>query len=212
MEEFYAISPTPLPPYSKSLWRTPPGRYTTENNLELVMGIYQAEETSKWVLKSLERLQRERAIAMVSTAVLIKTETGRLQTRQIIDWNLAQGGLIDGLSAALIALFNPLGDLGAIAFQSGGLAVEVLVDNLGEIGLTPAELNIFAQEVKPQSSILIALTKRPWLNRLTLEMAHVDAHIVHKSLVAPLRAHLDEHFINLAQAVTLENTRAPYRS
>jgi uncharacterized membrane protein len=212
MEEFYAIPPNALPPYSKSLWQTPPGKRTTGDSLELVIGIYQAESTSKWVLKSLERLQRERAIAMVSTAVLVKTETGRLQTRQIVDWNLAQGGLIDGLSAALIALFNPMGDLGAIAFHSGGLAVEVLVDNLAEIGLTPAELETFAQEVRSQSSILIALTKRPWLNRLTLEMAHVDAQIVHKSLVAPLRGHLDEHFINLAQAVTLENSRNPYHT
>lgn len=190
---------------SKSLWRSTPAKLPVDRNLELVIGIYREEETSKWVLKALERLQRERAVALVSTAVLIKNQKGQLLPRQIVDWNVSEGGLIDGLTAALVSLFNPVGELGAIPFNSGGLAVEVLVDNLAEIGLTYEELTTFAKEVGPQSSILIALTKRPWMNRLMVEMAHTDARLIHKSILSSLRTQLGEHFINLAQAVTQDN-------
>ncbi len=212
MDEFNPITPINLNTQtspSKSLWRRTPVKLPVDRNLELVIGIYSEEETSKWVLKALERLQREQAVALVSTAVLIKNQKGRLLTRQIVDWNLLEGGLIDGLTAAIVSLFNPVGELGAIPFNSGGLAVEVLVDNLAEVGLTYEELTTFAREVGPQSSILIALTKRPWMNRLMVEMAHTDARLIHKTMLCSLRTQLGEHFINLAQAVNRDNAQAP---
>lgn len=180
---------------------------SSDSSLELVIGIYPGEHSAKEVLKSLERLQREQAIVLVSTAVLLKNRAGRLLTRQIVDWNITEGGLIDGLAASLVSLFSPIGSLGTVAFEAGGLSVEVLVDNLSELGLDYTDLVTLAKSARPSSSILITLVKRPWVQRLNMEMNRKGARLLNKTMVPAMRSNLGDHFIDLAQAVILEHSR-----
>ncbi len=189
--------------------RRPVTASTARNSLELLIGVYSTEEIAKWVLKSLERLQQERAIALASTAVLSKTLNGRFLTRQIVDWNLSEGGIIDGLTASLVALFNPLGELGTVPFHVGGLAVEILVENLAEIGVTYEELRILARQIQPETTLVMVLTPETWLSRLMIEMAHGEVQIMNKSILLGLRASLGDHFIDLAQAVIREQAESP---
>lgn len=179
----------------------------SDSSLELVIGIYSGECSAKEVLKSLERLQREQAIVLVSTAVLLKNRAGRLLTRQIVDWNITEGGLIDGLAASLVSLFSPIGSLGTIAFEAGGLSVEVLVENLSELGLDYPELVTLSKSAQPGSSILISLVKQPWVQQLHREMNRKDARLLNKTMLPALRSNLGDHFIDLAQAVILEHSR-----
>jgi uncharacterized membrane protein len=180
---------------------------SNDASLELVIGIYPGEYHAKDVLKSLERLQRERVLVLVSTAVMLKNKAGRLLTRQIVDWNITEGGLIDGLAASLVSLFSPIGSLGTIAFEAGGLSVEVLVENLSDLGLDYNDLLVLAKSAKPGSSILITLVKRPWVQRLAQEMNRQGARVLHKTMVPAMRSNLGDHFIDLAQAVILEHSR-----
>jgi len=180
---------------------------SNDASLELIIGIYPGERSAKDVLKSLERLQREQAIVLVSTAILLKSRNGRLLTRQIVDWNITEGGLIDGLAASLVSLFSPIGSLGTIAFEAGGLSVEILVDNLSELGLDYADLIALSKSMLPGSSILISLVKRPWLHRLSMEMNRKGARLLNKTMVPAMRSNLGDHFIDLAQAVILEHSR-----
>lgn len=184
-----------------------PSHSTSDSSLELVIGIYPGERNAKEVLKSLERLQREQALVLVSTAVLLKNSKGRLLTRQIVDWNITEGGLIDGLAASLVSLLSPIGSLGTVAFEAGGLSVEVLVENLAELGLCYNDLLTIAKSAKPGSSILICLVKRPWLQRLSQGINRKGARILHKTMVPAMRSRLGDHFIDLAQAVILEHSR-----
>lgn len=179
---------------------------SNDASLELVIGVYPGEHSAKDRLKSLERLQREHVLVLVSTAVLLKNKAGRLLTRQIVDWNITEGGLIDGLAASLVSLFSPIGSLQTIAFEAGGLSVEVLVDNLSELGLDYNDLSTLAKSSKPGSSILIALVKQAWVQRLALEMNRKGARVLHKTMVPALRSNLGNHFIDLAQAVILEHS------
>ncbi len=180
---------------------------SSDSSLELIIGIYPSERSAKDVLKSLERLQREQAIVLVSTAILLKNRAGRLLTRQIVDWNIVEGGLIDGLAASIVALLSPIGSLGTIAFEAGGLSVEVLVDNLSELGLDYTDLVTLTKATKPGSSILISLVKRPWAQRLNQEMSRKGTRLLNKTMVPAMRSNLGDHFIDLAQAVILEHSR-----
>ena len=195
------------PPENDKLFRQQRSKMSSDSSLELVIGIYPNERNAKDVLKSLERLQREQAIVLVSTAVLLKNRAGRLLTRQIVDWNITEGGLIDGLSASLVSLFSPIGSLGTIAFEAGGLSVEVLVDNLSELGLDYNDLVAISKATKPGSSILISLAKQPWVQRLNLEMNRKGARLLNRTMVPAMRSNLGDHFIDLAQAVILEHSR-----
>lgn len=195
------------PPKNDKLIRQKPSHMSSDSSLELVVGIYPGERSAKDVLKSLERLQREQAIVLVSTAVLLKNRAGRLLTRQIVDWNIAEGGLIDGLAASLVSLFSPIGSLGTIAFEAGGLSVEVLVDNLADLGLDYSDLMAISKSTKPGSSILISLVKQPWVQRLNLEMNRKGARLLNRTMVPAMRSNLGDHFIDLAQAVILEHSR-----
>ncbi len=188
------------------LFRQKRSKMSSDSSLELVIGIYPGERSAKEVLKSLERLQREQAIVLVSTAVLLKNQAGRLLTRQIVDWNITEGGLIDGLAASLVSLFSPIGSLGTIAFEAGGLSVEVLVDNLSELGLDYSDLVAIEKSSQAGSSMLISLVKRPWVQRLNGEMSRKGARLLNKTMVPAMRSNLGDHFIDLAQAVILEHS------
>ncbi len=202
------VSNPKFPPLeSPKLFRQKRSKMSSDSSLELVIGIYPSERSAKDVLKSLERLQREQAIVLVSTAVLLKNRAGRLLTRQIVDWNITEGGLIDGLAASLVSLFSPIGSLGTIAFESGGLSVEVLVDNLSELGLDYTDLMAISKAAQPGSSILISLAKQPWVQRLNLEMNRKGARLLNRTMVPAMRSNLGDHFIDLAQAVILEHSR-----
>ncbi len=200
-------NPTPSPLNNANLSSQQPSRSAGDSSLELLIGIYSGERNAKEVLKSLERLQREQALVLVSTAVLLKNSKGRLLTRQIVDWNIAEGGLIDGLAASLVSLLSPIGSLGTVAFEAGGLSVEVLVENLAELGLDYNDLLTIAKSARPGSSILICLVKRPWVQRLSQGINRQGARILHKTMVPAMRSNLGDHFIDLAQAVILEHSR-----
>ncbi|NJN30814.1 MAG: hypothetical protein HC824_10630 [Synechococcales cyanobacterium RM1_1_8] len=138
---------------------------------------------------------------------MIKNQAGRLLTRQIVDWNLAEGELIDGLAASLVSLFSPIGAIGTIAFEAGGLSVEILVDHLAELGLDYSDLKLISSAMAPGSSLLMSLAKRPWANRLSLEMNRPGSQILHKTMLPAMRTNLGDHCIDLAQAVILEHSR-----
>ncbi len=163
----------------------------SEELTNLVVVAYPEQEKAKAVLKQLKALQSQGIISIVNAAVMVKNEKGKVSISETGDTDAKGGAIIGGITAGLIALFNPIGALGVMALTAGGAGVGALITHFMDLGFPQEDLKELSESLTPGSSALIALVEHTWVDQLTEALEQYAGRLYKRSIKADIASQLE---------------------
>lgn len=163
----------------------------SEELTNLVVVAYPEQEKAKEVLKQLKALHAEGIISIVNAAVMVKNEKGKVSISETGDTDAKGGAIIGGITAGLIALFNPIGALGVMALTAGGAGVGALITHFMDLGFPQEDLKELSESLTPGSSALIALVEHTWVDQLTEALEQYAGRLYKRSIKADIASQLE---------------------
>lgn len=163
----------------------------SEDLTTLVVVAYPEQEKAKEVLKELKELQTQGIISIVNAAVMVKNEKGKVAISETGDTDAKGGAIIGGITAGLIALFNPIGALGVIALTAGGAGVGALITHFMDLGFPQEDLKELSESLTPGSSAIIALVEHTWVDKLTETLEEYAGKLYKRSIKSDIASQLE---------------------
>jgi uncharacterized membrane protein len=163
----------------------------SEELTNLVVVAYPEQEKAKEVLKQLKALHAEGIISIVNAAVMVKNDKGKVSISETGDTDAKGGAIIGGITAGLIALFNPIGALGVMALTAGGAGVGALITHFMDLGFPQEDLKELSESLTPGSSALIALVEHTWVDQLTEALEQYAGRLYKRSIKADIASQLE---------------------
>lgn len=163
-----------------------------ETPTTLIVAAYNDKNQAKEVLKVLKDMQRAGIILIVNAAVMVKNEKGKVSISETGDTGPRGGAIMGGITAGLIALFNPIGALGVIAMTAGGAGVGALVTHFIDLGFPQEDLKDLSESLTPGSSALIALVEQTWVEKVCEELAKFEGKLYRRAIKEDIAAQLTE--------------------
>ncbi|VXD15129.1 conserved hypothetical protein [Planktothrix serta PCC 8927] len=163
----------------------------SEELTNLVVVAYPEQEKAKEVLKTLKALQAQGVISIVNAAVMVKNEKGKVSISETGDTDAKGGAIMGGITAGLIALFNPIGALGVIALTAGGAGVGALITHFMDLGFPQEDLKELSESLTPGSSAIIALVEHTWVDQLTQALEEYAGRLYKRSIKADIASQLE---------------------
>ncbi len=148
--------------------------------LELVVAAFDNEKKAEEALNQLKEFEKQQIIQISNAAVLSKNAKGKFFIRETQDVDGKHGAAFGAITGGLIGLLG--GPAGAIVGAAAGAAAGGLAAGNIDMGFDNEVLRQFSQDLKPNSSAIIALVWHKWLERLIEALEKLEADIFHQTL------------------------------
>ena len=158
----------------------------------LIVTAYNEKNKAKEVLKTLKEMQRAGIISIINAAVMVKNEKGKVSISETGDTDARGGAVIGGITAGLIALFNPIGALGLIAMAAGGAGVGAVITHFIDLGFPQEDLKDLSESLTPGSSAIIALVEQTWVEQVCEELEKFQGKLYRRAIKADIATQLAE--------------------
>lgn len=148
--------------------------------LELVVAAFKEEKQASEALDQLKKLEKSQTIQICNAAVLSKNAKGKFMIRETEDVDSRHGAAFGAITGGLIGLLG--GPAGAIVGAAAGAAAGGAAAGKMDMGFDDDILRQFSQDLKPNSSAIIALVRHEWIERVVKALEDLQADIFHQSL------------------------------
>jgi uncharacterized membrane protein len=157
-------------------------------NTELVVTMFDGEDTASAAFEALRRLEQNGDIAILDAATLVKHGDGTSEVKDTQDVDTRHGAYFGVITGALIGLVGgPAGALiGSVAGGATGAASASVID----FGFPKADLQALDDQLAPGSSALVVLIEETWLDKLDGALASFAGQSTRRSLHGELAGRL----------------------
>lgn len=136
--------------------------------VELLVKAFAEQSGAKSALHTLEKLVEEQELRLVSLAAVEKSDQGVASIHESQDLSAGKGALWGALVGGLVGLLG--GPAGVVIGAAAGAATGGVTANQMDVGFSQDFLNEVKTELKPGSSLLLALVEESWAEKVAQEL------------------------------------------
>src|SRR5437899_2727927 len=131
--------------------------------VQVVLAAFKDEKGAEKALSALMRSKQYRTIVIRNAAVLWKDDSGTLHFKETADKRGGKGATIGGVIGGVVGVIFPPSILASAAV---GAAVGGLSAKLHDAGFPDERLRQVGERLNPNTSALIAVIERLWMERV----------------------------------------------
>ncbi len=149
-------------------------------DVELVTKVFEQPDGANQALKSVEDLQRRKALKILDAAVLVKEQDGSTSFKDIKDLEPGKGRLLGAIAGGLVGLIG--GPVGVVVGALAGLGVGSLAAKWVDLGFSDKFLAGLQEHLQPGSSALVVLVENDSAQSLADALDGQDGVILRQPL------------------------------
>ena len=149
-------------------------------NTELVVTLFEGEDTASTAYEALRRLQQDGGIEILDAATLVKHADGTSEIKDTQDVDTRHGAYFGVISGALIGLVG--GPAGALIGSVAGAATGAASASVIDFGFPKEDLQSLDDMLDPDTSALMVLAELTWLDQLDAALASFAGQSTRRSL------------------------------
>jgi uncharacterized membrane protein len=142
------------------------------------------EEKAAKVLKGLQEAAAEGALHLDAAAVIVKTEEGEIEVRDVGDVDAKHGRVFGAITGAVVGLLG--GPVGAVVGGIAGAATGGAAARLIDRGVPNRLIRDVENGLHPGSSAIIAYVELDWIDRAVSALQAQGAVVHRETIKEPL--------------------------
>jgi uncharacterized membrane protein len=123
--------------------------------IELMVAVLHQQADSDSALKRLIELNQDGSIELLSAALLLKDDEGKVSLHAVRDLHEAEDALLGALSGGALGLFG--GIIGVVVGATAGAAAGYATGHVVDLGVSDEHLQALAQELPSGTSAVLVL-------------------------------------------------------
>jgi uncharacterized membrane protein len=150
--------------------------------IELIVAVLSDQANSDDAVKRLIELDRDGTIELLSAAVLVKDEQGKVSIHEMSNLDTAEDVLLGALAGGALGLFA--GIFGVIAGALAGIAAGYAAGHVMDLGMSDQHLQALSQQLPAGTSAILALIEHESAQPAVRELGHLVSGLSRFALAA----------------------------
>ncbi len=140
--------------------------------IDLLIFTFPDEAYAQKALQVLDKLELEKVIKIVNTAILRKDANGKIHITEQADPGRRRGAIFGAIAGGLVGLLA--GPIGSIVGAASGAGVGSIAAEKIDMGIPNKRLSEIAEGLGPNESGIVALIDQVWANSTAAKMKNFD--------------------------------------
>jgi uncharacterized membrane protein len=179
----------------------------TREEIQLMVAIFEAEDTAGQALEKLKQAQKAHTLAVAAAAVVCRDQQGKLEINETADPGGRRGALVGGMIGAAIGLLG--GPVGAIVAGAAGAAVGGVIAWVIDSGIPDPSLRAIGQSLMPGNSAVVVIEDERWQGHAAQLMTAAGGRVLTGSLTSVIARQLELPETSLAESVVEPAASSP---
>jgi uncharacterized membrane protein len=151
----------------------------TESQYELVLAVFEDEETAATVYKDLHQAEKDHKVDLENVALVHKKADGKIELKEEAEKLAGEAGIGALVGGALGILAGPMG---VVAFGAMGAALGGIAAKLDDVGFDDSGLNNLGEDLQPGESAIVAVLDSEFNEKLVSEFKSNGARVAVEQL------------------------------